>query len=186
VRDRFFSAISIVRPDGWVASDSLELIAPDRRVHLRVSSEDLAVEDTLEDYVRRYASLMADRLPGYAAEHEKAAKLFGGRDAVVCRYTWSPRDRPPITQVQAYCLEGGRGFVATVTMPQAFFAELEDVAMRLLGSIALAELAPVHAGVVPLAEDPIVVPSPLDAEARADARAWDAVRPKWHEVAVPA
>jgi hypothetical protein len=52
-------------------------------------------------------------------------EVFGGRHGFLRQFRWTPQDGPPVTQIQLYYVDEGRGFTATATTPSESFPDLE-------------------------------------------------------------
>jgi hypothetical protein len=175
----FTSRLEVGIPPGWTGRDALELVAPDRRVHLVVSSEPVPADTTVASYADRYGTLMASRFPRFEDDGSEHVTLFGGRAAVVRRFRWTPPDRSELAQRQAYCIDGGRGYVATVTMPAEQTSALATFVDRLLDTLTLRSHPRLQIETLPVgAEDPAgELEAPLGGAA--DDGDWAHARKAW-------
>lgn len=124
-------------PTGWLAKESVTVIAPDGQANVIVSSEpiDAAVDTT------RYATTQGDLLrrefPGYQDLGEGPMTWLGGHDGYFRRFEWSPPDGVPVMQVQLYLVLDGRGFTATATTPSTQFERFANVIEDIILGLAL-------------------------------------------------
>lgn len=147
---QFASALSMPLVSGWAARDSIEAISPDRRVHIKVSGEPVEVGTSLDLFAARYRELIASRLPDYEEHDFEPRALLGERACIVHHFSWAGAERPRVTQVQACCISGSRGYLATVTTPAALFPGIEDAIDRLLDAVTIVEHQPTGAISLPL------------------------------------
>lgn len=121
----------------WLTKESLTFLAPDGRANVIASSEPLsaAVDAT------RYAEVQGDQLrrefPAYRELSFERAVVFGDLLGWVRVFTWVPPEGVPITQVQAYAAEQGRGFTATATTTSTAYASLRDELWAVVTSVRL-------------------------------------------------
>lgn len=125
-------------PDGWSVKESLTLIDDDRQANVIASGEPLDAEITSESYAEVQGELLRTEFPGYKELSFGETKLFEGRSGFVRTFEWTPPDSPPVTQVQLYYAEGGRGYTATATTPTEQFHKFEATLLDVLRRLTLA------------------------------------------------
>jgi hypothetical protein len=121
---RFKPSLTAELPTGWVAKESITLLAPTGTANVIASSEPLAPGIDLEEYAGIQGRLLREEFPGFE-EHAFRREEFLGRQGVYLReFSWKPSDGQPVTQVQLYYAEPGRGYTATATTPSEHYPEL--------------------------------------------------------------
>lgn len=134
--NRFAGGLSLELPGGWFAKESVTIISPDGQANLIASSEPLDHTINTADYARIQGDLLRKEFPGYIEHAFVAARVFGGQPGFIRRFSWTPPDGVPVTQIQLYYAETGRGFTATATTPSAQFDRFESTFRQLLASLA--------------------------------------------------
>lgn len=135
---RFRPSLSAQIPDGWLAKESLTLIAPDGLANIIASSEPLGPETDLKAYAEAQEELLAREFPGYTQySFEPMEVLGGGREGFVRRFEWFPPDSGLVMQMQFYYVENGRGYTATATAPSSEFERYEFVLLDVLEGLLL-------------------------------------------------
>lgn len=127
-------------PKGWWARESLTLVAPDGQANVIASSEPL---DPSID-VERYAKIQGDRLReeffGYREIAFDQLRLsFGRPHGLRRRFEWNGSHGEPMTQVQLYHVENGRGYVATATTPSRQIERFEEELQQALGGLLIGD-----------------------------------------------
>jgi hypothetical protein len=89
----------------------------------------------------RYASVQGDLLErefrGYVQESFGPTQVFGDRPGYMRHFRWTPEDGTPITQLQLYFADNGRGFTATATTTTSTFESAEAVLRTVLASLVV-------------------------------------------------
>lgn len=129
------STIRASKPVDWYARESLTLLAPGGGVNVIVSSEPVDPAVDSSTYAHIQGQLLQGEFPGYSEHSFESRQVFGERAGFVRRFSWQPADGAPVTQVQHYYAEGGKGYLATATTPRAHFTEHETVVVELLDSL---------------------------------------------------
>lgn len=152
---RFRPVLTGIAPDGWFARESIHL-SDGGGGSVVAAVEFIAPGTTLERYAQEYGEILSRELPGFAELDLSETTLASGAPGLMRRFRWTPEAGEPVTQLQLYALEGGKGVVATATAPADSFAELEPMLHELLrgielprawvgGSVGLWEETPRHA-----------------------------------------
>ena len=129
--------ICVSKPVDWFARESLTLLAPDGGANVIVSSEPLDPTIDSVRYAQTQGELLRQKFPRYRQQSFESREVFGGRAGFVRRYSWQPPDDEPVTQIQLYFAEGGKGYTATATSPTDDFADYELVLLELLDSLRI-------------------------------------------------
>lgn len=119
--------LSVPLPDGWFHKESITILAPDGQANVIVSTEPLDPSLDSEAYARIQGELLAGEFPWFAQVSFGPISWLGGKRAFLRHFTWTAPDGVPITQLQAYYAEAGRGFTATATTPCQHFPGFETV-----------------------------------------------------------
>lgn len=122
---RFRPSISAPLPEKWFAKESITLLAPDGQANLIVSSEPLDPSIDTQRYADKQGEILSEEFPGYRERPLEPMPVFGGRPGLMRRFEWRPPDGVPVTQVQIYYAEKGRGYTATATSPSTEFSRFE-------------------------------------------------------------
>ena len=135
--ETFRPKIRAAVPGAWFAKESTTLLAPDGQANVIASSEPL--DETVE--VKQYAEVQGDLLnrefPGYHEFSFEETDLFGGRRGYIRHFEWTPPDGVPVTQLQLYYVEDGRGYTATATTPSSNFRAVELELRQILSGLKL-------------------------------------------------
>lgn len=118
---RFKPQITTPLPEGWFAKESITLLAPDGQANLIASSEPLDAGIDAQQYAEVQGDLLRQEFEGYREFRFEPTQLLGGRQCYLRHFEWSPPDGAPVTQIQLYYAEDGRGYTATATTPSAQF-----------------------------------------------------------------
>ena len=130
------SVLTVQQPAGWFVREAVEITAGELRGHVTAASEPVEAGTTAADYADRYEAILSSTLSGYTELGRDTRRMFGGREAVVRRFEWSPPGGERVTQLQAYCVDGDLGYVATATAMSAWFSKVESRLEQLLSNIA--------------------------------------------------
>ena len=103
--------------DGWLVRESVQYTLADGSANVIMSSEPLTEGLTLADYAGLQGELLAREFAGYEQLGYERVPVLGLADGFRRRFTWTPVNGVPVTQVQLYALDGGRGVTATATTP---------------------------------------------------------------------
>ena len=115
--ERFTWQFTTVMPPGWWAGGEIRLIAPDGRGHLIVSREPVDQEMDAGRYARDRGDALIQSSAAYRELEFAAVEMFGGRQGYLRRFEFAEPDGDLTTHIELYCVEGGRAYVATATMP---------------------------------------------------------------------
>lgn len=132
--------IQPVCPEGWYYKTSVTMLAPDGQGNVIASSEPL---DPSMD-TDRYATVQLELLRGQFhqfSEHANGRLDLEGTAAIWRRFSWSPPDGLPVTQLQLYAVANGRGYTATATTPTSNWERYEEVFHNALRSIVISTAA---------------------------------------------
>jgi hypothetical protein len=134
--------LSALLPDGWFFKESITLLAPDGRANVIASAEPLDPTIGLEQYAGVQGELLEKEFPGYRELAYEDMNVLGGREGKLRRFEWHPPpnrsnvETGPVTQLQFYYVENGRGYTATATAPSTEFGryqlQLADILETLL------------------------------------------------------
>jgi hypothetical protein len=128
----FRPSLEAVLPPGWIAKESITLLAPDGLANVIASSEPLAPEIATDEYAAAQGRLLRTEFPGYVENAFEEIEMFGGRSGYLRRFEWSPPDGERVTQLQLYYVENGRGYTATATSPSTVFRQHETEIIGIL------------------------------------------------------
>lgn len=124
--------------EGWLAKESITILAPDGQANVIASSEPLDPSIDTSQYAQIQGDLLRKEFPGYQEHAFEPARILGGKNGYIRRFEWFPPDGVPVTQIQLYYAEQGRGYTATATTPTSQFGRFEVEFRQLLGGIAVA------------------------------------------------
>jgi len=133
VRSRFSAA----KPLDWYSKESATYLAPDGRANVVASSEPLEPSTDSRSYAAAQGELLQDEFPDYVEHAFGPSLVFGERAGFIRRFSWHPQDAEPVTQIQLYYAEGGRGYTATATALVEDFAEFHEGLTALLDSLRI-------------------------------------------------
>lgn len=134
---RFKPQLTAPLPEGWFAKESITLLAPDGQANIIASSEPLDPSIDTDRYAEVQGELLRKEFPGYREFAYEPAQMLGGRRGFIRRFEWTPPDGVPVTQIQLYYAENGRGYTATATTPSTAFERFELQFRQLLGGLQL-------------------------------------------------
>ena len=129
--------ITASKPVDWFAKESHTFLAPDGRANVIASSEPLDPDIDSFSYADIQGDLLQREFRGYVQQSFEEMDVFGGRAGFMRRFTWQPEDGEPVTQIQLYCAEDGRGYTATATTPSTEYASYELTLVTLLQSLSI-------------------------------------------------
>jgi hypothetical protein len=92
---------------------------------------------TTEGYAEGQGEVLMREFEGYQELGIGPTELFGGRQGIIRRFSWTPPDRGEITQIQLYYAEDGRGYTATATTPTAALADTEELLLAVLNNLSI-------------------------------------------------
>jgi hypothetical protein len=119
-------------PDTWFAKESLTLLAPDGQANIIASSEPLDLTIDTDRYAEAQGELLRVEFPDFSEARFEKMEMFGGREGYIRQFEWTPPDGVPVTHIQLYYAEDGRGYTATATTPSSNFPALEVELRQLL------------------------------------------------------
>jgi hypothetical protein len=134
---RFAPTISVPLPEGWFPKESITLLEPTGRANVIASSEPLEPGMNAQTYAELQGNLLRTEFPEYDEFTFEPMTVFGGRDGFLRRFEWTPPDGVPITQIQVYYAENGRGYTATATSPTQEFAKHEQSIIAVLEGLRI-------------------------------------------------
>ena len=131
---RLKSTISSPFPDGWFFKEQITLLAPDGKANIIASSEPLDPAMDLGRYVDEQSKPLQN-LPGFREFSLESMTVFGRYEGKLRAFGWSPPDEEPsgpVSQLQLYCVVGGRGYTATATTPTTEFERYRPQLVQVL------------------------------------------------------
>jgi hypothetical protein len=134
---RFFPTISGPLPEGWFPKESITFLEPEGRANVIASSEPLDASIDTNRYAEVQGNLLRTEFPGYHEMTFEPMTMFGDRSGFLRRFQWTPPDGVPVTQVQLYYAEDGRGYTATATSPAGEFAQHEPKLIEILEGLLI-------------------------------------------------
>jgi tetratricopeptide (TPR) repeat protein len=127
--------LRVVIPDGWYYKESITLLSPDGRANVIASAEPLDQGVTTHEYAAKQGELLHEEFPQFEEMSFNETELFGGLQGYERLFAWTPPDGEPVTQMQYYATENGRGYTATATTETKNYDDLRvtlQQAMRTL------------------------------------------------------
>jgi hypothetical protein len=115
-RLRFEPRLAVEMPQGWIVKEAVELFRIEGGAYVVASGEPLPRGMALDAYVDRYSSELRRLFPNMEEIDLEPFEMLGGRKGVLRHFKWSPPERPGVRQLQAYCVDGGWGYVITATV----------------------------------------------------------------------
>ncbi len=134
------TGIQPVCPEGWYHKTSVTLLAPDGLGNVIASSEPLDGSFDTERYAMVQLELLRDQFPQFS-EHANGRLDLGGTPAIWRKFSWTPPDGLPVTQLQLYAVADGRGYTATATTPTSNWERYEEVFHNAFRSIVIGAAA---------------------------------------------
>ena len=144
IAPRFRSRLTASVPEGWLLSESIELMSPDEAVSVLGTATLVSPETTLEQYAEQVAAELREHVPGYEELSLETVDV-GGRPAMIRNLRWTPEGGKPVSELQMYTVADGRALLA-IARPRGDMVEADLRA--LLAGIQLEQLprtdAPIH------------------------------------------
>jgi hypothetical protein len=134
---RFTPRMSAPLPTGWAARESVTLIAGDGQANVIASSEPLDPSIDTTHYATVQGDLLAREFPGFRQLTFAPTRWLGDRQGYLRRFEWQPPDGLPVTQLQLYYVEAGRGYTATATVPTALLHRYETMLVAVLRGVRI-------------------------------------------------
>ena len=122
-------------PLDWFAKESLKFLEPSGQANVIVSSEPLDLSIDSARYATVQGDLLEKEFPMFRQFSFESRQMFGGRPGYIRIFEWAPPDGVPVTQVQIYYAERGRGYTATATTPSTRFEEFREALFGILTSL---------------------------------------------------
>jgi hypothetical protein len=134
---RYRPTVAAELPRGWFVKESLTLISPDGQANLIFSLE--VIDENLDShgYADAQATVLRNNFGAYREFAYGPSQVFGGRPGYYRQFEWTPEDGIPVTHIQQYFADNGRGYTATVTTPSSLFPAVESVLRDLLVSLTI-------------------------------------------------
>lgn len=133
---RINPVLTAALPEGWFAKESITLVAPDGQANVILSSEPLDSSIDVQQYAEVQGELLSTEFPGYHEFHFEPTQVLGGHEGYMRRFEWMPENNPqPVTQMQLYYVENGRGYTATATTPSSEVLRFELLLRQILGRL---------------------------------------------------
>jgi hypothetical protein len=133
----FKPQLTATLPAGWVVKESITLVGPDGQANVIASSEPLDASTDTERYADLQGELLRQEFPGYRESVFGRISLFGGHEGYMRRFEWEPPNSEPVTQMQLYYAENGRGYTATATTPSTQIRRFELLLRQILGGLRI-------------------------------------------------
>jgi hypothetical protein len=163
------SQLSAAVPEGWAATESLEVVAGDGGGLLaqrRVAETDA----TAETFAERHAATLDERLPNRRVETPARGRAFGTDAAIVVGYEWDTEDGTTVAVCNAYAIVDGFACVASATQPGTTLGEARSRLAELVDGVTVWS-------------SPLRPPAANGRDAEADTAAaggsWHALRERW-------
>lgn len=140
MQNRFKPKLSATLPEGWFVKESITILAPDGQANVIASSEPLDPSINTKRYAEVQGELLSSEdegFPGYREFQFGPTEVLEGRKGYMRRFEWIPPDGDPVTQIQLYYVDNGRGYTATATTPSANVQDFELVLRQLLGELRI-------------------------------------------------
>jgi tetratricopeptide (TPR) repeat protein len=138
------SRLGVETPQEWTIKESLTMVAPDNAANVIASVESVDREMTTADYADTIVHGVTE-LPEYKELGFGPSPVFGERPGLMRRFSWRPEDGEPVTQIQAYLVEGGRAYLATATTSTDAFEEMQLQLEQMLAGLVVARSEPAAA-----------------------------------------
>lgn len=126
------ASLEVTLPAGWFLKESLTLLSPDGASNVIVTAEPLDPTMTAERYAALQGARLVSEFPDYRQASFEPCVAFGRMPGFIREFSWWPRDGVPVTQLQVYAAEGGRGFTGTATAPSTVYVERAALLRELL------------------------------------------------------
>jgi hypothetical protein len=135
----FRGKLTAAIPEDWFAKESTTVLAPDGQANVIASSEPLDPSIDTEKYAMVQGDLLRTEFPSYTEHIFEQVQIFGGRTGYLRHFQWTPADGVPITQIQLYYAESGRGYTATATTPSEAFPARELLLRQILLALRIVD-----------------------------------------------
>lgn len=139
MQQQFRPRLSALIPEEWFIKESFTFLSPDGQANVIASSEAIDVNIDSRTYATIQGDLLRVEFPEYREYFFSETPVFGNRQGYMRRFEWKPPDGVPVTQMQLYYAEHGRGYTATATSTSANIQKVELVVRQILGQIRLAD-----------------------------------------------
>ncbi len=137
--ENFQPRITAQVPESWFVKESITLLAPDGQANIIASSEPLDASVNAAHYAEVQGEALRFEFPYYRELSFNSALVFGNRHGYERRFQWAPPDGSPVTQIQIYYVEHGRGYTATATMTPASFERYKKQLEKVLASLRIGQ-----------------------------------------------
>lgn len=125
-----------VCPEGWYFKTSVTVLAPDGQGNVIASSEPLDPSIDTDRYAMVQLDLLRAEFPAFS-EHATGRLDLDGVAAIWRRFSWTPPDGAPVTQLQLYATASGRGYTATATTLTTSWNRFEEQFHNTLRSLTI-------------------------------------------------
>src|SRR5439155_15602789 len=109
---------------------------PGGQAHVIAASEPLDPGVSAGTYATIQGDLLRKEFPGFR-EEEFRSFPFLGASGFLRVFSWHPPDGVPVSQMQVYWAENGRGYTATATTPSSLFRDHQQIFEAMLGGLRL-------------------------------------------------
>jgi hypothetical protein len=141
VDGRYRTGVLARPPDGWSSTEWMMVAAPNGRTNVLCRSETVDATLGTEGFARALWTAIHERgFPRFRSLAFGPQYVFGGWPGYVHRFQWKA-ESGVVSQLQACYAEGGRAFLATVTVPVPFAGSALPQVDGLLAGIQL-EITP--------------------------------------------
>jgi hypothetical protein len=113
------------------------LVRQGGQANVIASSEPLDPTIDTDGYAEAQGDLLRGEFPGYREMTFEKLQIFGSRQGYLRQFEWTPPDGQPVTQIQLYYAENGRGYTATATTPSANFPAVQVELRQLLAGLKI-------------------------------------------------
>ncbi|MDQ5825426.1 MAG: DUF1795 domain-containing protein [Chloroflexota bacterium] len=127
-------------PEGWlVGKESIMFLEPNGEANVIASSEPLGTGIDTKQYAELQGDLLRKDFEGYVYVETvfEQVEVWGGKQGYLRRFQWEPPDNVPVTQIQIYYVENGRGYTATATVPSKYEERFELQLRLILGALTI-------------------------------------------------
>lgn len=126
-------------PEGWFVKEAITLLDPEGQANVIASTEPLDPNIDAQWYAEVQGDLLRRGFREYREFYFGPTRVFGGRQGYMRRFEWTPpeADAVPVTQLQLYYAENGRGYTATATTPTSQIQRFELLLRQILGGLRI-------------------------------------------------
>ncbi len=135
--ERFKPKLTAPLIQGWFAKESVTLMTPDERGNVIAASEPIDEDIDTRRFALIHGVLLRKEFSGYHEIAFQPAQVLGGKSGYMRRFEWTPSDGIPVTQIQLYYAERGRGYTVTATAQSTQFERFEMQFRLLLRDVLL-------------------------------------------------